>query len=71
LEDVFRIIVTPLDVPAGRGKPAPDMFLVAAERMGADPKRCLVFEDAEPGIQAALAAGMQVVRVPSRRKSAA
>lgn len=71
LEDVFKIVVTPFDVPAGRGKPEPDMFLLAAQRMGVDPKRCLVFEDAEPGIRAARAAGMEVVRVPSRRISAA
>jgi HAD superfamily hydrolase (TIGR01509 family) len=67
LRDIFDIVVTPLDVAPGRGKPHPDMFLVAAERMGVPPGKCLVFEDAEPGIQAALAAGMQVVRVTSRR----
>ena len=67
LDDIFRTVVTPQDVPEGRGKPAPDMFLLAAQRMGADPRRCLVFEDAEPGIQGAKAAGMAVVRVPSRR----
>jgi HAD superfamily hydrolase (TIGR01509 family) len=43
------------------------MFLLAAERMGVAPQDCLVFEDAEPGIQAALAAGMKVVHVPSRQ----
>jgi HAD superfamily hydrolase (TIGR01509 family) len=42
------------------------MFLLAAKKMGVPPAQCLVFEDAEPGIRAALAAGMQVVRVPSR-----
>lgn len=67
LSDIFEIVVTPNDVGPGRGKPHPDMFLLAAEKMGVDPARCLVFEDAEPGIQGALAAGMQVVRVPSRR----
>jgi HAD superfamily hydrolase (TIGR01509 family) len=67
LRDYFKVIVTPLDVPPGRGKPAPDMFLLAASRMGVAPERCLVFEDAEPGIRAARAAGMQVVHVPSRR----
>ena len=66
LTELFPIVVTPADVAPGRGKPAPDMFLLAAQRMGVAPERCLVFEDAEPGIQAALAAGMQVVRVPSR-----
>ncbi len=67
LDDLFEIVVTPRDVAPGRGKPAPDMFLLAAEKMGVPAVRCLVFEDAEPGIQAALAAGMQVVRVQSRR----
>jgi HAD superfamily hydrolase (TIGR01509 family) len=43
------------------------MFLEAARRIGVVPENCLVFEDAEPGIRAARAAGMQVVRVASRR----
>ena len=67
LRSYFKVIITPLDVPPGRGKPAPDMFLLAAKKMGVPPERCLVFEDAEPGIRAARAAGMQVVHVPSRR----
>jgi HAD superfamily hydrolase (TIGR01509 family) len=66
LRSLFEIVITPIDVPEGRGKPEPDMFLLAAERMGVAPKDCLVFEDAEPGIRAARAAGMQVVHVPSR-----
>ncbi len=66
LDGLFHIVVTPADVPAGRGKPAPDMFLLAARRMLVPPERCLVFEDAEPGVAGARAAGMQVVRVPSR-----
>jgi beta-phosphoglucomutase-like phosphatase (HAD superfamily) len=66
LAGMFKIVVTPRDVAPGRGKPAPDMFLLAAEKMGVPANRCLVFEDAEPGVRAALAAGMQVVRVPSR-----
>ncbi len=66
LDRVFSIVVTPADVPPGRGKPAPDMFLLAARRMGVPPERCLVFEDAEPGLAGARAAGMQVVHVPSR-----
>jgi beta-phosphoglucomutase-like phosphatase (HAD superfamily) len=48
------------------GKPSPDMFLLAARQMGVAPADCLVFEDAEPGIRAAEAAGMRWVRVPSR-----
>jgi HAD superfamily hydrolase (TIGR01509 family) len=66
LDTLFSIVVTPADVPPDRGKPAPDMFLLAARRMGVAPERCLVFEDAEPGLRGARAAGMQVVRVPSR-----
>jgi HAD superfamily hydrolase (TIGR01509 family) len=45
-----------------RGKPAPDLFLFVADQMKSDPARCLVIEDSMPGIQAALAAGMQVWR---------
>ena len=44
-----------------RGKPAPDLFLFAAEQMQAPPARCLVIEDSVPGITGALAAGMTVL----------
>ncbi|MFJ3337543.1 HAD family hydrolase [Streptomyces sp. NPDC086766] len=44
----------------GRGKPAPDLFLYAAERMGVPPGRCVVVEDSPLGVQAAVAAGMDV-----------
>ena len=44
-----------------RGKPAPDLFLFAAEQMQASPQRCLVIEDSLPGIAGALAAGMTVL----------
>jgi beta-phosphoglucomutase-like phosphatase (HAD superfamily) len=64
LADLFPIVVTPEDV--AHGKPAPDMFLLAAKKMGVPPEKCLVFEDAGPGFEAAAAAGMQCVRVPSR-----
>ena len=43
------------------GKPAPDLFLFAAEQMAMSPKQCLVIEDSAPGIAAALAAGMTVL----------
>ncbi len=45
-------------------KPAPDAFLVAAERLGVSPQSCLVFEDTDMGIQAARAAGMASVKIP-------
>lgn len=64
LLDLFDIIITPALVE--RGKPAPDMFLLAAERMGVVPEACLVFEDGQAGIDAANAAGMASVFVPSR-----
>ncbi|KUN26677.1 hydrolase [Streptomyces antibioticus] len=44
----------------GRGKPAPDLFLYAAQRMGVAPGRCVVVEDSPLGVQAAVAAGMDV-----------
>ena len=44
----------------GRGKPAPDLFLYAAERMGVEPERCVVVEDSPLGVRAAVAAGMDV-----------
>ncbi|GAA2574807.1 MULTISPECIES: HAD family hydrolase [Streptomyces] len=44
----------------GRGKPAPDLFLHAAERMGVAPQRCAVIEDSPLGVRAAVAAGMDV-----------
>jgi len=46
------------------GKPAPDPFLEAARRLSVSPAKCLVFEDARPGIEAAEAAGMQWVLIP-------
>jgi HAD superfamily hydrolase (TIGR01509 family) len=68
LGGVFSIIITPEDVV--HGKPAPDMFLLAAERMGVDPRRCVVFEDGQPGVDGARAAGMDVVIIPSPARAA-
>ncbi len=47
-----------------KGKPAPDAFLLAAEKLGVAPADCLVFEDTDLGIEAATAAGMASVKVP-------
>ncbi|MFI8521289.1 HAD family hydrolase [Streptomyces sp. NPDC085481] len=60
LDGWFRdeIVFSAEDV--GRGKPAPDLFLHAAARMGVAPERCVVVEDSGLGVQAAVAAGMDV-----------
>ena len=63
LLDRFNLLVGAEDY--ARSKPAPDAFLVAASRLGIAPKDCLVFEDTAIGIEAATAAGMASVRVPS------
>lgn len=47
-----------------RPKPDPEAFLLAADRLGADPTRCIAFEDSDTGARAAHAAGMIVVQVP-------
>lgn len=60
----FATIVSGLDVE--RVKPAPDIFLEAARRLGVAPAQCAVIEDAEKGIRAAHAAGMRSIAVPSQ-----
>jgi HAD superfamily hydrolase (TIGR01509 family) len=62
LLDKFDAIVAAEDYK--HGKPAPDCFLLGAERLGVAPQDCLVFEDTALGIQAATAAGMASVMVP-------
>jgi sugar-phosphatase len=57
------VVVTAADVE--RGKPAPDCYLLAAQLLGVDPADAIVFEDAEAGIAAGLAAGMRTVVVGS------
>jgi len=56
-------IVCAADVGPGRGKPKPDIFLHAAKLVGADPKYCIAYEDAEAGFEAAWHAGCQVIDV--------
>lgn len=58
----FRTVVTFDDVSAP--KPAPEPYLLAADRLGVDPSRCLVFEDSDIGAEAAHRAGCVVVQVP-------
>ena len=67
VRELFPVVVVAADVP--RGKPEPDIFLLAAKRMGVAPERCLVFEDGAPGILAADRAGMQAVLVDRGSRS--
>lgn len=62
LLDYFDAVVTSSDVQ--HPKPAPDIYLLAAQRLGIDPARCLALEDSPTGTRAALAAGMTVIQVP-------
>jgi beta-phosphoglucomutase family hydrolase len=61
LEKFFTAIVSAEDVT--HGKPDPEVFLLAARKVGVPPNRCVVFEDAHVGIEAARAAGMKVVGI--------
>jgi HAD superfamily hydrolase (TIGR01509 family) len=58
----FRVVVSSDEVAAG--KPAPDVYLEAARRLGIEPGRCLVVEDSRSGVLAGRAAGMRVVLIP-------
>jgi beta-phosphoglucomutase family hydrolase len=61
LRKYFRALVTAEDVR--HGKPDPEVFLLAAQALGLPPRRCVVFEDAPVGIEAALAGGMRAIGV--------
>ena len=64
LADAFQAIVSSEEVE--RGKPAPDVYLEAASRLGIPPEHCTAVEDSSNGIRSAHAAGMRVVAVPNR-----
>ncbi|NOT10237.1 MAG: HAD family phosphatase [Methylococcaceae bacterium] len=63
LQDIFPVVITRDDVL--QGKPEPDIFLKAADRLGVEIKQCLALEDSPTGIQAATRAGAFSVFVPS------
>ena len=65
LERCFRATVSSEEV--AHGKPAPDVYLEAARRLGVEPARCIVIEDSHNGIRSAKAAGMQVIAIPNPR----
>jgi HAD superfamily hydrolase (TIGR01509 family) len=65
LDRFFLATVSSEEVP--RGKPAPDVYLEAARRLGADPERSAAVEDSRNGILSASAAGMRVVAIPNTR----
>ncbi len=69
LRRFFSVVVGGED--AARGKPAPDLFLAAAQRLGTAPQACLAFEDATLGVMAAVAAGMPCVGVTTTVSAAA
>lgn len=64
LADAFAATVSSEEV--GAGKPAPDVYLEAASRLGVDPTACVAIEDSTNGIRSANAAGMAVIAVPNR-----
>lgn len=65
VDHLFPVKATRDDVGKERTKPHPDLFLLAAERLGVDPARCVVLEDSEPGVTAANAAGCVTIGVPA------
>ena len=67
IRERFRTIVSPSQ--GFRGKPHPDMFLAAAERMGVAPEHVVVFEDAPLGVEAARRAGMRAVAMLTMLKA--
>jgi HAD superfamily hydrolase (TIGR01509 family) len=65
LDSAFQAIVSSEEV--ARGKPAPDVYLEAARRLGVAPARCAAVEDSHAGILSAKAAGLRVLAIPNRR----
>jgi HAD superfamily hydrolase (TIGR01509 family) len=65
LAELFEVTVSSEEVQ--RGKPAPDVYLEAARRLGVAPKSCAAVEDSANGLRSARAAGMRVIAIPNRR----
>lgn len=65
--DNIQVIITGDDPLVKNGKPAPDIYIEAARRLGVDPSQCLVFEDATAGCRSGKAAGCSVIAVPDPR----
>jgi beta-phosphoglucomutase-like phosphatase (HAD superfamily) len=63
LSDRFQAVVSSEEV--AHGKPAPDVYLEAARRIGCEPARCAAVEDSANGLRAAAAAGMRVIAIPN------
>ncbi len=63
IDDAFAVTISSEEV--ARGKPAPDVYLEAARRLGRDPRRCVAIEDSSNGLRSAVAAGMTVIAVPN------
>ena len=68
LRGFFQVVVSSADVT--RGKPAPDIFLRAAELLDVSPRDCWVIEDSKPGVAAGVAAGMQVIAITNTHSAA-
>ena len=65
LTDTFAVALSTQGMP--HGKPAPDIYLAVANRLGQDPAACVAVEDSSNGVRSAAAAGMFVIAVPDRR----
>lgn len=65
IADAFQVVISTEQVP--RGKPAPDVYLEAAARLGVPPAACVAVEDSSNGVRSAAAAGMAVIAVPAAR----
>lgn len=64
VRDLFQVVMSTETV--GRGKPAPDVYLAVARRLGTAPTGCAAVEDSTNGLRAARAAGMRLIAVPNR-----